>query len=403
MGASCHTQPAPMIDLRTVFIVTALTSVFMGLLQVAAFSRRQSDPWLLGWGISALMLGIGLSLTSMQGYLDDVWTVQLGNAISLCAYFIQVVSVRSFCARTLHLGMRTGLILMITGLVIVLCLGSFEFSNRIVFLSLLCALCDAIIVREAWRLAQRERIPSMYLVICLFGISAAGFITRAALAWTGHFGTNLFDESISRHWLSILGAPLLLSRGIALLLVAYEREHVRLQEQAYSDGLTGMRNRQGLRVDIDAMLGPQQEHRSRYAAVIAIDIDHFKAVNDAFGHPAGDVVLQLVGRAIQDSVAVPIVAGRIGGDEFLVVLPQISRSDAAGIAERIRMRFLVLSAAHHPDMRPTISLGLSHGPISTAGLRDLIARADTALYASKTNGRNRIGEYDDSSVSAGLH
>lgn len=394
-------QLAPMIDLRTVFIVTALTSVFMGLLQVAAFFRRQSDPWLLGWGISALMLGVGLSLTAMQGYLDDIWTVQLGNAISLCAFFIQVVSVRSFCARTFNLGVRTGMILMIAGLVIVLCLGSFEFSHRIAFLSMLCALCDAVIVRESWRLGRRERIPSMYLVIGLFSISALGFLVRAVMALNGHFGTNLFDGNISRHWLSILGAPLLLSRGIALLLVAYEREHVRLQEQAYSDALTGMRNRQGLRVDIDAMLGQVQERRARTAAVIAIDIDHFKAVNDAFGHPAGDVVLQLVGRAIQDSVSLPIVAGRIGGDEFLVVLPQISRTDAAGTAERIRVRFLALIAAHHPNMRPTISLGLSHGPISTTGLRDLIARADTALYSSKTNGRNRLDEYEDPGISTG--
>lgn len=159
---------------------------------------------------------------------------------------------------------------------------------------------------------------------------------------------------------------------------------------AHLDPLTGLPNRRAFR---DAALlklaEAQTAHRS--CAIITIDIDHFKRVNDAFGHGAGDTVL----RRIADIIKAPLrpnldISARMGGEEFTVLLPDTDADTAAAFAEKLRRRVeqTVVAVGEH-EIRPTISLGVALNRQSS-DLDDLIDRADRALYTAKRTGRNKV-------------
>ena len=126
-------------------------------------------------------------------------------------------------------------------------------------------------------------------------------------------------------------------------------------------------------------------------SVLALDIDHFKSINDRFGHDAGDKVLARVAKACSGAIRAHDVVGRIGGEEFLVVLPRASLAEACEVGERIRR---AVEAVRHDDIQPrltvTISVGAAQSRPDDNGAGALAKRADECLYAAKTTGRNRV-------------
>ena len=164
----------------------------------------------------------------------------------------------------------------------------------------------------------------------------------------------------------------------------------RLQDLAYLDTLTGLANRRFLEQTLEARLNEV----SRYGwtlGVIMMDIDHFKAINDTYGHKAGDRVLQMVARTLRGATRSYDLVGRWGGEEFLAILTNTSLDDVSAIAERYRA--LVEQSdvlEENRRLRVTLSLGatLANPDLDTAS--SLVARADELLYRSKNAGRNRV-------------
>jgi diguanylate cyclase (GGDEF)-like protein len=164
----------------------------------------------------------------------------------------------------------------------------------------------------------------------------------------------------------------------------------RLSQLAVTDSLTGLVNRRAL---FDAM-NREVERSRRHAhplAVIMFDIDRFKAINDLYGHAAGDQVLQRVAQLALGVVRSGDLLARYGGEEFLLLAPETDRSQAAQLAERIRA---ALHAAEvpvdHQKIRFTASFGIASLLEGDADASAVIARADQALYAAKEGGRNRV-------------
>jgi len=123
-----------------------------------------------------------------------------------------------------------------------------------------------------------------------------------------------------------------------------------------------------------------------------VDIDHFKNVNDSFGHLAGDETLKGVATILQEAVRLVDVAARYGGEEFIVLLPGVDKTEALAVAERIRKRVEKASfSTGNQKVRVTVSLGVAeYDPILDASPVAFIERVDHALYASKQGGRNRV-------------
>ena len=174
-----------------------------------------------------------------------------------------------------------------------------------------------------------------------------------------------------------------------------------LSEVSSRDTLTGLYNRWYVIEKIDTELNRALRHGSPMS-LFMLDIDHFKRINDTWGHAAGDEVLKSVGKMLRESCRVYDVPGRYGGEEFCIVLPETRMGNTAAVAERIRQRF---ESTHLPcgdgeSVVITASIGIagmdesaSNDILSPAALID---RADRALYSAKSRGRNRIETWDRS-------
>lgn len=192
----------------------------------------------------------------------------------------------------------------------------------------------------------------------------------------------------SNYWLLMLSASILLSLWLALVIFAITVRDIvlKLNDERYRDPLTQLLNRRGFFEEAKKLLGIQSSNNHYF--LLTCDIDHFKSVNDNWGHLVGDKVLQTVSKAIVKNVRKGDLVARFGGEEFVIFFRGIDITDACKIAERIREEiehatFVTISA------RVTASFGLANITASD-DLVSAIDRADALLYNAKQNGRNQI-------------
>ena len=173
------------------------------------------------------------------------------------------------------------------------------------------------------------------------------------------------------------------------------RREEELEAKAYTDALTGIGNRRYF----DEVAPRETDRAARLhdtVSLVTLDVDHFKRVNDAHGHPVGDAVLVAVARAIRDASREVDVVARLGGEEFAVLLPSTDAGGARAAADRIRLAIEQLVVrTDGAVLRVTVSAGiaeLASDPETgnSEGVEQLLARADAALYAAKRRGRNRV-------------
>jgi two-component system cell cycle response regulator len=164
-----------------------------------------------------------------------------------------------------------------------------------------------------------------------------------------------------------------------------------LEEMALTDPLTGLANRRAIDIWTTGQLSAAIRHNFPIWVAMA-DLDHFKNINDTYGHETGDAVLKRFAEIIKSSTRASDLCGRLGGEEFLVVLTHVEKENAAIAIERIRKRFEAetFNVANH-TFGATASFGIaSFRGTASPDFRELLTRADTALYSAKHNGRNRV-------------
>jgi diguanylate cyclase (GGDEF)-like protein len=231
---------------------------------------------------------------------------------------------------------------------------------------------------------ERREPPADWHHICLLGYPAM------VLALKGEGVQHQFDPDLERMlrdfaesmrpWVDHLLEDQRQALEVAALNVA-----------ALSDPLTGLANRRAL---AEAKLPASY-------SLIELDLDHFKLVNDSFGHDAGDRVLKQVARVLKESVREQDQTFRLGGEEFLVLLPEADQATALMVAERIRCSMRQLDAmGAGPEGEVTVSLGVSSkSALLTADFSEVMELADQALYAAKGAGRDRVCAADGRSLS----
>jgi diguanylate cyclase (GGDEF)-like protein len=166
------------------------------------------------------------------------------------------------------------------------------------------------------------------------------------------------------------------------------QRNTQLEKASRTDPLTGVANRRDLEERLEEMLSLARRH-SQPVAVLLVDIDHFKSINDSLGHATGDAVLRLIVERMERSVRREDVMGRWGGEEFLVLGPMTDTAAAATLAER--MRHAVCADPMPVDGREGVTVTVSIGCVAgTDSAETLIRRADMALYEAKAQGRDRV-------------
>lgn len=211
-----------------------------------------------------------------------------------------------------------------------------------------------------------------------------------------HVAIKDYTKDGRDYWLDMSIMPLRNKAGEVTHFVAIERDvslqkelEAKLQNMAERDALTGLYNRRKFFEDLKKAWQAFLETGECFS-LISIDIDHFKDVNDQYGHNAGDTVLSELARVFQQSCRATDIVARIGGEEFAILLPGIQAQDAFVIAERIRQNVddteikLDTQTLHR-----TISLGVSQVVHVDQSTTEMVKRADSALYNSKDQGRNR--------------
>ena len=165
-------------------------------------------------------------------------------------------------------------------------------------------------------------------------------------------------------------------------------EHFR--EMAHRDALTGLYNRRYVNERLPALLGEAAVTRTPISVAIA-DLDHFKRINDTLSHATGDTVLQHVGALLQDAASGPIIAARMGGEEFLLIFPGMDAAEATRRCELLRLRIRTHGWEPVTGAQPvTTSIGVTSAPDGRATVSALLSQADRNLYAAKRAGRDRV-------------
>ncbi|NLS20344.1 GGDEF domain-containing protein [Rhizobium sp. P40RR-XXII] len=235
----------------------------------------------------------------------------------------------------------------------------------------------AVVLRDAYR----EPLPIRKLVAAIL---ACASVLSLIMGLEFAFDTFLLLDVASGFSLMILSKFVL---AISIVIFISERQHLKIRRLADRDALTGLYNRRFFNSTVPSRL-------RRGDSILYLDIDHFKQLNDRWGHAAGDEVLQIMGQAVQTILPQFALLARQGGEEFIVFLPA-GTEDAMAHAERIRKTVSELQYPSIPkDIVVTASIGIARASHERNELSCLCREADRALYLAKAAGRNRVCDAD---------
>lgn len=269
----------------------------------------------------------------------------------------------------------------------------------------ICVLIVALIpIRQLMQLVSGRVRRRWYILTALIVFFIVGYTIYTVVFWNRHTNwQNLLVPGVF-----FFGASFVWLINNLSFQTATDVRHVTLLEREnITDPLIGIYNRRYL----DRQVVKEFARARRYAlplAVLLLDIDHFKQVNDTYGHPVGDLVLIHMGKLILIAIRDTDIATRYGGEEFLVIAPNTTVSSAAALAERLRQYVetheLLLSSEpnNRQNINVTVSIGVADIGQKVPDSHSLIRNADEALYRAKQEGRNRVIIYN-SNIPKGTH
>ncbi len=236
---------------------------------------------------------------------------------------------------------------------------------------------------DGYKLARIFKSDGKYIPIILLTALEDLDSKRRGLAAGG-------DEFLSKP-VSVLELQIRVSSMLRIRRLTHELEDVNRQLQTFAsiDPLTQLMNRRVLDERLEQEFARATRHRHPLACLM-LDVDHFKMINDAYGHPVGDRILTRVGGVITTTIRKTDLAGRYGGEEFLVLVPETTGTGAQVLAERLR--HAVASGGQDGTGLPvvTVSIGVASTELGGPSAQDLLRRADEALYEAKKAGRDRV-------------
>jgi len=377
------------LDVNTLFLVTIYVEAILGLLLLFAWIQNAQISAVAWWGCAHLLRAGSVVLFGMFGSVSEAISIDLANALLFLSFAITWTGARVFDGRPpLPMYVVAGPVTWI----ILVHLPSFsgDLHVRVLLSSGIVTAYTWLTAYEFWR-GRSEPLVSRWPAIFMLFAHGSLFLLRTPLVsilpWSP--ANQVFDSV----WLTVLSfEALLFTIAIAFILLAMakERTEYRHKTAAMIDPLTGIANRRSFLHEGNELI-KRLDCEPVPTAVLLIDLDHFKSINDRFGHAVGDRVLQLFAQIARETVRSCDLVGRLGGEEFAAVLYNAGREKALAFAERIRSSFAeAVSDMEGLPFAATVSIGLVANEDRPLDLAALLGLADQALYHAKERGRNRV-------------
>jgi diguanylate cyclase (GGDEF)-like protein len=372
------------LDSITLYFVATMVAALLGAMLIF-FGSQENNAALKWWGAAYLLGAASVALWSVASErLGDMWSLAL-NAVGFVACGMVWNASRVFHGRKLNLpGLVLGALVWIAA---VMSLDPNNAALRLTIGAAIVAIYAALTATELWserRKSLQRRWPA-FLVPVLHGFVLMLPIVLGDLLQPAD---EKFGSSI---WVTVFSIELVLyavGTVFVIFMLVSERTVTAHKTAASVDPLTGMFNRRGF-AEACARVIEREAKAGRPLCVMIFDIDHFKGINDRFGHPAGDEILKLFATVVVNNLRLSDLSGRIGGEEFAALLP-CPLDEGVVAAERVREAFEASGiVCEEGKVDTTVSIGVAGGPAGTE-LEVLLAAADTALYQAKRGGRNRV-------------
>ncbi|HVY59730.1 MAG TPA: GGDEF domain-containing protein [Xanthobacteraceae bacterium] len=370
------------VDLPTLSLAAMGLSALLGLFLWCAWLHQRDERALAWWG-SAYLIG-AVAIAQSAGHMPlGPFPDSLPQALAFVACGVIWNGVRLFHGRRLlPAGAMAGAIVWL--LACRFFAGDWSDESRVRLGVVIVAAYTFCVARELWR-ERRKNAYSRAAAVIVPCLHATVLLLPLLLQ-------SFWPVAFTDGWIAIFTfETIIYAVGAAfIVLLLVKDHHLRIyRTAAFTDHLTGLLNRRAF-LDGALSLCAAQAGRREPVTLLMFDLDHFKSINDRFGHAVGDDVLRVFAQVIRTSMRATDIVGRLGGEEFAAIVPG-DIDVGAKIAERIRSGFEVAGAmiGMHA-VRGTVSIGsaTAHAPVTDVDA--LIARADAALYEAKRGGRNRF-------------
>jgi diguanylate cyclase (GGDEF)-like protein len=375
-----------MPNLTTLLAITVFTPAVAGCLLLLSWLQHRRIVALGVWGSGFLVASIAATLIIVaRGTIPNFWSIVAGNALLAAAYGILWCGARKFDDKSISIPLASaGVVLWLVACSVGPIYARPEARATVMATIGICYTLLAVL--ELWR-GRGDGVWRWPIMLLLLGHAASIPIhIPVAGAWNhpNPADVDLVTFMIfEAAFVSICAAYLF--GGLVKDRIAASYEHASL-----TDPLTGVANHRGF-----FQMGERLLMRTRFnaqpAALVMFDLDRFKSINDNFGHGTGDEVLIAFCRSATSQLRYDDLFGRIGGEEFVILLPDTRREDALSLAERVRAAFEAASQdVKDLPIRATVSAGVALSNDASDNLASLLKAADKALYRAKALGRNRV-------------
>jgi diguanylate cyclase (GGDEF)-like protein len=372
------------LDSITLYFIATMVAALLGAM-LLFFGRQENNAALKWWGTAYLLGAASVAAWTLAGHmLSDMASLAL-NATGFIACGMVWNASRVFHGRKPNWpGLVLGAIAWVTA---VMTLDPNDHALRLTIGAGIVAVYAALTATELWserRKSLKRRWPTFVVPVMHGCVLMLPILLGDLLRPTDEkFGSSI--------WVTMFSIELVLyavGTVFVIFMLVSERTVTAHKTAASMDPLTGMLNRRGFAEACSRVI-EREAKAGRPVTVLIFDIDHFKGINDRFGHPAGDELLKLFSTMVVSNLRITDLSGRVGGEEFAALLP-CSLEEGVLAAERVREAFEASGiVCEEGPVDTTVSIGVAGGPAGTE-LEVLLASADTALYQAKRGGRNRV-------------
>jgi diguanylate cyclase (GGDEF)-like protein len=378
-----------LIDLRTVHV----TAVIFACLCLYMLLIHRSTPGLRGvrqiiYGYAAF--AVGVELLALRGLIPDFFSITAANSIMILINVFLYWGIAELLQ--LRRPQRWLLPASVIPTVVLSLYFSYvrpEVSSRIIAISMIAVLQYGLIVHLLSGPAPRRiHMPKRGLAV-LFTLYAGLMIYRASQAYL-HDPRSLISSAPTSTFSFLTPILVGVMTALGVIWLAMAQLQHELEAQSQTDSLTGLLNRRALEEIGTEAVEHARSHNSTLSLII-LDLDHFKSINDEHGHDGGDAALHHAARCLRDNLRDIDHVARLGGEEFVAVLPNTTQTHAAKIAEELRNCLAALTVEHlSREIRLSASFGVTTMLPTDATWLEILRRGDRALYLAKEHGRDRV-------------